>query len=63
MSLPDSDSKEMRMKIRSLSALVLALAVPALAEEKMPWAKDWESAKQAAAGSKKLVMVDFYTTW
>lgn len=27
------------------------------------WAKDWPSAKKAAAGSGKLIMVDFYTSW
>ncbi len=49
------------MNRRSLAILVLALAVPALvAEDKMPWAKDWESAKKTAADSKKLVMIDFW---
>ncbi len=48
----------------SLGALVLALAAPAvLAGDKMPWVKDWESAKKTAAGSKKLIMVDFSTSW
>ena len=27
------------------------------------WAKDWPSARKAAAGSGKLIMVDFYTDW
>ncbi len=52
------------MNLRGLGVLVLALAVPAvLADKTMPWAKDWESAKKAAADSKKLVMVDFSTSW
>ncbi len=52
------------MKRSCLSALLLALALPtAMAEERMPWAKDWESAQRAAAGAKKLIMVDFYTNW
>lgn len=52
------------MRTRCMAALVLAWAVSsAIAEEKMPWAKDWESAKKAAADGKKLIMVDFSTVW
>ncbi len=52
------------MRTRVLGVLVVALAVPALlADEKMPWAKDWASAKKAAAEANKLVMVDFATSW
>ncbi len=52
------------MNLRGLGVLVLARAVPAvLADDKIPWVKDWASAKKSAADSKKLVMVDFSTTW
>ncbi len=48
------------MKLR-LGVLTLALAVPAgLADDKIAWAKDWDSAKKTAADSKKLVMIDFW---
>ncbi len=52
------------MTLRGMGVLALALVVPAvLAEDKMPWVKDYASAKKAAADSKKLIMVDFSTTW
>ncbi len=52
------------MRARGLAVLVMALAVPALmADDKMPWAKNWASAKKAAADKNKLVMLDFSTSW
>jgi hypothetical protein len=51
------------MKLGRASLLVAAFAVSTCLAEEMPWAKDWESAKKAAAESKKLLMVDFYTDW
>lgn len=34
-----------------------------VARPAIQWAKDWPSAQKAAAGSGKLIMVDFYTDW
>ncbi len=51
------------MQGRLTAALVLALAAPAVLAGEMPWVKDWDAAKKAAASGKKLIMIDFSTTW
>ncbi|HXH62235.1 MAG TPA: thioredoxin fold domain-containing protein [Fimbriimonadaceae bacterium] len=42
-----------------VTALAITAAASAMASE-MPWAKDFDSAKQVAAQSGKLIMLDFY---
>jgi hypothetical protein len=39
------------------------LAVPGVAQEKIPWAKSFSAAMARAKTSHKLVMADFYTDW
>ncbi|MFQ5805926.1 MAG: hypothetical protein ACE5I3_05700 [Phycisphaerae bacterium] len=51
------------MKTKWIPAIVLTCATQALAEETMPWAKDYDAARTAAAASGKLIMIDFYADW
>lgn len=51
------------MNVRTFGAFALLLAVGPLAADEISWAKDWESAKKSAGEGKKLIMVDFYTSW
>jgi hypothetical protein len=39
------------------------LAVPGVAQEKIPWAKSFSAAMSKARTAHKLVMADFYTDW
>lgn len=52
------------MPRRTSTALVFALAVPALLlADGVKWASDWESAKKTAVEQKKLIFIDFYADW
>jgi hypothetical protein len=46
----------------TISGLAL-LAAGGAGAQGMPWAKDYASAKEAAAKSGKLIMLDFFTEW
>lgn len=52
------------MRIRAATAIAFALTVPALlADERIKWATDWESARKMAVEQKKLIFIDFYADW
>ena len=54
-----TEGKTMNKKV-IVTALAITAAASAMASE-MPWAKNFDSAKQMAAQSGKLIMLDFYT--
>ena len=51
------------MKLRTILSVVIALSSGYALASDMPWAKDFDSAKQMAKSSGKLIMLDFYTDW